>query len=88
MAAPLDTKTASTLTLAKQMLMDLDRTRLETPVLTATLELLLSTLVEMGWPGSPVAESAQKTVMGYVSRLGSEGAAEAEAQTARAAVRY
>jgi hypothetical protein len=81
---PLDTKTASTLTLARQMLMDLDRAALETKVSTATLELLLTTLVELGWPADPVAGIAQRTVMGYAAQLEQEGAAELEQQAIRA----
>lgn len=84
---PLDTKTASTLTLARQMLMDLDRKPLETKVLTATLELLLTTLIEIGWPGDPVAATAQRTVMGYVAQLEQEGEAEREQQGVRANLR-
>jgi hypothetical protein len=81
---PLDTKTASTLTLARQMLMDLDRAPMETKVLTATLELLLTTLVELGWPVDPAGVAAQRTVMGYATQLEEEGKAEREQQAVRA----
>jgi len=41
-------QTASTVLLAKQMLMDLDRGRVTTTVETATMERILRTLVQLG----------------------------------------
>lgn len=84
---PLDTKTASTLTLARQMLMDLDRKALETKVLTATLELLLTTLIQIGWPDDPIAEVSTRTVLGYTTQAEQEGAAEREQMALRASQR-
>lgn len=58
--------TASTVNLAKAMLFDLDRSKLDTPVRTATLELLLNTLVELGL-GTPTASQIEAQQAGLVN---------------------
>lgn len=68
MGLPVHDRTASTAQLAKAMLMDLDRSRETTPVRTATLELLLKTIVEMATPASfgRASEEARRTVSSMI----------------------
>lgn len=59
-------RTASVLSLARNILSGLDKSRLETPVQTESLRLLLTTLIELGTPPTvqKVADGANRTVMG------------------------
>lgn len=69
---PLHDVTASTVMLAKSWLLTLDRKALNTTVPTATLELWLRTLVDLGTPAANqgVADGAARTVMGHAVRIG------------------
>ena len=86
-------RTASVVSLARTVLAGLDQSRLETPVQTSTLKLLLETLVDLGAPANHhrVAESNAKTVMGHVmsvekARESAQKVFEAEAMAQESAV--
>lgn len=57
-------RTASTVALARNILMGVDKEKLETPVQTHTLILLLETLIDLGTPGvfGKISDGAAKTV--------------------------
>lgn len=59
--------TASTVALAKSWLMTLDRTSIDTKVPTATLELWLNTIIDLGTApvDHGVGDAAKRTVMGH-----------------------
>lgn len=65
-------RTATVLSLARNMLMDVDPSKEQTPVRTASLVLVLQTLIDLGTPGThdKLAGSAERTVMGSIARLG------------------
>lgn len=69
MGLPVHDRTASAANLAKAMLMDLDRSKDETKVRTATLELLLKTIVELSTPVrfDKIHEEAKRTVAGMIA---------------------
>ena len=61
---------ASVASLASTWLQSIDRSKIETSVPTATLELWLTTLVELVNPGShPASDSAYRTVLGAVTAV-------------------
>ena len=62
-------QTASVLSLARNMLSGIDPRQIETRVNTASLELLLNTLIEIGTPAQPVADGAARTVAGHMAAL-------------------
>lgn len=59
-------RTASVVALARNVLGGVDKSRLETPVQTETLRLLLETLIDLGTPASvqKIADGASRSVMG------------------------
>ncbi len=63
---PIHNQTASVVNLAKSWLMTLERSRIETPMPTETLRLILETLIELGTPAAAheVADAGVRTVMG------------------------
>ena len=64
-------RTASVVSLARTVLAGLDQSRLETPVQTSTLKLLLETLVDLGAAAHHhrMAENNAKTVMGHTMSI-------------------
>lgn len=64
-------RTASVVSLARTVLAGLDQSRLETPVQTSILKLLLETLVDLGAPAHHhrMAENNAKTVMGHTMSI-------------------
>lgn len=61
---PVHNTNGTVFALAKQMLMDLDRNSLSTPVPTATLELLLTTLIgALGPPQPPMPATAPEGML-------------------------
>jgi hypothetical protein len=64
---------ASVVSLAKSILFGLDRSKIDTSLPTAQLVLLLDTLIDLGSAPSPVADSANRAVMGIVAAM-TEGA--------------
>jgi hypothetical protein len=68
-------RTTSTLALARTILQGVDKSRLETPVRTASLVLLLETLIEVGEPGThaKMADAAARTVMGQMAAMKTAG---------------
>ena len=66
---------ASLLALARTVLSGVDRSKIETPVQTATLVLLLETLVELGTPvvNDKLETQAQRTVVGHLMAGGDIG---------------
>lgn len=64
-------RTASAVNLARSMLSTLDRSRLETPVQTETLRMLLETIVDLGTPAQTrkVGDAATREVMGRVAKV-------------------
>lgn len=71
MPLPVHDVTASAANLARSILSSLDRRRLNSEVPTATLVLLLETLVEMATPRATAdrAEGLQRTVRSLVSQV-------------------
>ena len=68
---PLDTKTSSTILMAKGMLFDMDRTAFVQEGKTPTLVLILETLIEFGNTSreQAVADNAARSVMGATVRI-------------------
>ena len=68
---PSDTKTSSTILMAKGMLFDMDRTAFVHEVKTPTLVLLLETLIEFGNSSreQAIADNAARAVMGATTRI-------------------
>jgi hypothetical protein len=64
-------KTASTLSLARNILGGIDRSHLETSIQTASLVLLLETLIDLGTPSINVkmADAQERTVMGAMAAV-------------------
>ena len=63
-------QTASVASLASTWLHSLDRSKVETSVPTATLELWLKTLIELASPGAVgVADGASRVVLGAVTAV-------------------
>lgn len=62
---------ASVVSLAKTVRLGLDKTKEVTAIATPTLELLLSTLIELGQGDNPIARRIETASTGFVaSRLG------------------
>ena len=66
---PLHNQAGTTRALARQMLLDLDDSRLETPVQTATLRMLLETLCDLLTDKSKVAEAVTKGALSEPMRM-------------------
>ena len=62
-------QTASVLALARNVLQGIDPSKIETPVNTASLQLLLGKLIELGSPAHPVADVSARTVAEHVNAL-------------------
>ena len=64
MVAPVHDRIGSVVNLARTLRSSMDMSRLETPVQTHTLTLLLDTIIELGTPASvqKTAETARKSV--------------------------
>jgi hypothetical protein len=64
-------RTASVLALARNILGGIDKSRLETPVQTESLRLLLETLIELGTPTvvAKVQDGAMRSVMGLATAV-------------------
>ena len=62
-------QTASVLSLARNVLSGVDPKQIETRVNTASLTLLLETLIALGAPDAPVADGAARTVAGHMAAL-------------------
>lgn len=64
-------ETASTVNLARSILMGLDKSRIETPVQTETLRRLLNAVIDLGTRPieTKVADSAFKSVLGATVRV-------------------
>lgn len=60
-------QTASTVSLAKSVLMALDSKAEQSVLPTRTLELLLNTLIDLGTRDNPTARSIQATQSSFVS---------------------
>ena len=70
MPLPVHNTTATAANLARSVLTTIDRSRIETPVATATLVLLLETLVEMAEPQrEKVAENQARTVRQMAAQI-------------------
>lgn len=70
---PIHDQTATVVNLAKAMRRDLDRMALNTSVQTATLELLLNSLIELGEPDAPVmSQQRARTVAEMVHQFKGE----------------
>lgn len=70
---PVHDQTATVVNLAKAMRRDIDRASLTTSVQTATLELLLNSLIELGEPDAPVmAQQRARTVAEMVHQFKGE----------------
>jgi hypothetical protein len=91
---PIHDVAASTAASARSWLQSLDRTRVETSVPTATLEMWLNAVIAAGQPRgfADVAQQAKRSVMGRlvevttaVEAQADEWSREAEAEQARAA---
>ena len=67
---PIHNQVASTVALAKSWLLTLDRASIETKIPTATLELMLQSIVDMGTPAhdQAVSDAASRTVMGRMAQ--------------------
>jgi hypothetical protein len=65
-------QTASVLSLARNVLQGVDPSQIETKVSTASLVLLLETLIAVGTPAhqSRAGDAAARTVMGQMAALG------------------
>ena len=62
-------QTASIISLARTVLSGVDQKQAETKVNTASLTLLLETLIYLGAPAAPVAATAARTVAEQMSAL-------------------
>ena len=62
-------QTASILSLARNVLSGVDPGQLETRVNTASLKLLLETLIALGTPAHVVSDSAPRTVAEHMAAL-------------------
>ena len=60
-------QTASIVALARNVLSGVDLKQPETRVNTASLQLLLETLIYLGSPANPVADNAARTVAGHMA---------------------
>lgn len=80
----------SVVNLAKARLLALDRAAIDTTLPTATLELLLNTLIDLGTPAAAqkTGDDAARSVMGVAVAIGEARRAETDDQATRAAVRY
>ena len=65
-------QTASVLALARNVLSGVDRSKIETSVQTATLILLIETLIDIGTPSAHTKMAAQagRTVLGHMTAVG------------------
>lgn len=72
---PIHDELASTVSLARVMLSDLDSARVKTEVDTAQLRLILMTLIENSQPigHDKMAETAGRTVMGMMAQFATIG---------------
>lgn len=61
-------QTASTVSLARQILQGIDRRSLNTPVQTESLVLLLTTFIDLATPRHPSHEAAARTVATNMAR--------------------
>ena len=63
---------ASTVNLARSWLMTLDKNRIDTPVPTETLRLLLETVIRLGQPDTVTAvdDASRRTLMGMQAEVG------------------
>lgn len=72
---PIHNQTASTVNLAKSLLISIDRTKADTTIPTATYDLLLKTLVHLGddqgGAGMKIAEAQSKEVSSRSAALNS-----------------
>jgi hypothetical protein len=68
---PIHDQTASVVNLAKSWKLTLERAALNTTIPTATLELLLDTLIALGTPqvAQDTSDAAARTVMGRVAAI-------------------
>ena len=81
---------ASTANMARGLLMGLDRSALNTTLPTATLQLLLETVINLSAPSGQVriADGAKKTVLGQSVQLTEAHKTQVENGAAEAARRY
>lgn len=66
-------QTASVLSLARNILSGVDPKQIETRVNTASLTLLIETLIALGTPAHAVADGAARTVAGQMAALNAGG---------------
>ena len=62
-------QTASILALARNVLSGVDPSQIETRVNTASLKLLLETLIALGTPAHVISDSAPRTVAEHMAAL-------------------